>query len=132
MLASKYLPCRFFTLKHSSSIFFEGGTIGKRVEWNHDEELFQRWRDGMTGMPLVDANMRELKETGLEYYPLTCHTMLDVCSGMNYCLNLISQSSTLELGMRHCRLHEQQRAAKRGQLPGAGPEHRLAQGGRLV
>jgi deoxyribodipyrimidine photolyase len=27
-------------------------------------QAFQRWKDGTTGLPLVDANMRELKETG--------------------------------------------------------------------
>lgn len=58
-------PCRFFTQKHGSSIFFEGGIIGKKQQWNDDEELFLRWRDGKTGMPLIDANMRELKETGM-------------------------------------------------------------------
>lgn len=55
---------RFFMIKHGSRIFSEGGIIGKKQEWNYDEELFQRWRDGKTGVPLVDANMRELKETG--------------------------------------------------------------------
>lgn len=56
--------CRFFTLKHGSRIFFESGTSGKRLPWSYDEALFERWRDGKTGMPLVDANMREIKQTG--------------------------------------------------------------------
>ena len=34
------------------------------MPWSHDEQLFERWQDGKTGMPLVDANMRELKQTG--------------------------------------------------------------------
>ena len=34
------------------------------MPWSHDEQLFERWRLGKTGMPLVDANMRELKQTG--------------------------------------------------------------------
>ena len=29
-------------------------------------QAFQRWKDGTTGLPLVDANMRELKETGAQ------------------------------------------------------------------
>jgi len=61
---SEAVACRFFTLKHGSAIFLEGGTTGQRKRWNPDEQLFQRWKDGKTGMPLVDANMRELKETG--------------------------------------------------------------------
>jgi deoxyribodipyrimidine photo-lyase len=51
-------------VKHGSRIFHKHGTAGKRVEWVRDEALFERWRDGKTGMPLVDANMRELKLTG--------------------------------------------------------------------
>ena len=34
------------------------------IEWENDESLFQKWCDGMTGYPLVDAGMRELNETG--------------------------------------------------------------------
>ena len=28
-------------------------------------QAFQRWKDGRTGLPLVDANMRELAQTGM-------------------------------------------------------------------
>lgn len=34
------------------------------VHWSKDPELLQRWKEGRTGMPLVDANMRELAATG--------------------------------------------------------------------
>jgi deoxyribodipyrimidine photo-lyase len=34
------------------------------IEWENDESLFQKWCDGMTGYPMVDAGMRELNETG--------------------------------------------------------------------
>lgn len=34
------------------------------LEWNDDEEAFSRWADGTTGFPIVDAGMRELRETG--------------------------------------------------------------------
>jgi deoxyribodipyrimidine photo-lyase len=34
------------------------------IEWQNDEVLYQKWCDGMTGYPLVDAGMRELNETG--------------------------------------------------------------------
>ncbi len=36
----------------------------ERVEWRYDEEDFQKWCDGMTGYPIVDAGMRELNATG--------------------------------------------------------------------
>ncbi len=60
-------------MKHGTRIFFESGTSGKKLPWSYDEQLFKRWRDGKTGMPLVDANMREIKQTGR---PLSAFTML--------------------------------------------------------
>lgn len=35
-----------------------------RLTWHHDESGFQKWCDGLTGYPIVDAGMRELNETG--------------------------------------------------------------------
>jgi deoxyribodipyrimidine photo-lyase len=35
-----------------------------RIIWENNEELFQKWIDGRTGFPVVDAGMRELKATG--------------------------------------------------------------------
>ncbi len=34
------------------------------IEWHDNEKLFQAWCDGKTGIPLVDAAMRQLKQTG--------------------------------------------------------------------
>ena len=55
---------RFYGCKHGNRIFFAGGIIGQAQSWNPDGEAWRRWREGQTGMPLVDANMRELKATG--------------------------------------------------------------------
>lgn len=35
-----------------------------RIRWEYKEEHFQRWCNGTTGYPLVDAGMRELNTTG--------------------------------------------------------------------
>jgi len=35
-----------------------------RIPWLNDPEDFQRWQEGRTGFPLVDAGMRELSATG--------------------------------------------------------------------
>jgi len=35
-----------------------------KVEWLNDEGLFQKWCEGKTGYPIVDAGMRELNTTG--------------------------------------------------------------------
>ncbi|MEO8171948.1 MAG: deoxyribodipyrimidine photo-lyase [Sediminibacterium sp.] len=35
-----------------------------RIDWRNNEDEFQKWCDGMTGYPIVDAGMRELNATG--------------------------------------------------------------------
>lgn len=35
-----------------------------RIPWRNNEEEFQRWCEGKTGYPIVDAGMRELNATG--------------------------------------------------------------------
>ena len=34
------------------------------IEWRHDEVSFEKWCNGQTGYPIVDAGMRELNATG--------------------------------------------------------------------
>lgn len=34
------------------------------IQWSNNEDLFQKWCDGKTGYPFVDAGMRELNATG--------------------------------------------------------------------
>ena len=56
-----------------------------RVRWRRDERAFRRWQAGLTGVPLVDAGMRELRATGFMHnLPrmivgsyLTKHLLLD-------------------------------------------------------
>ncbi|KYG75361.1 cryptochrome/photolyase family protein [Roseivirga echinicomitans] len=35
-----------------------------QIPWRHDEAGFQKWCDGVTGYPIVDAGMRQLNKTG--------------------------------------------------------------------
>jgi hypothetical protein len=56
--------CRFYAAKQGNRIFHSGGPAGLRLPWSSDAELWERWAEGRTGMPLVDANMRELQQTG--------------------------------------------------------------------
>jgi deoxyribodipyrimidine photo-lyase len=35
-----------------------------RVRWRDDREAFDAWREGRTGVPIVDAGMRQLKQEG--------------------------------------------------------------------
>ena len=43
---------------------FLGGIMRKKIKWNTDPSALQKWCEGKTGVPYVDANMRELLLTG--------------------------------------------------------------------
>jgi deoxyribodipyrimidine photo-lyase len=36
----------------------------EKIEWSYDKDDFERWKNGQTGYPMVDAGMRELNATG--------------------------------------------------------------------
>lgn len=56
---------RLIAKKHQNSIFYEEGPKDADIpSWSNDLGLFQKWADGETGIPFIDANMRELKRTG--------------------------------------------------------------------
>jgi deoxyribodipyrimidine photo-lyase len=35
-----------------------------KIRWNNDVSNFERWKEGQTGYPVVDAAMRQLRQTG--------------------------------------------------------------------
>ena len=55
---------RFICAKHGVRIFRRSGLQGVEIAWKQDWDRFDLWREGRTGFPLVDANMRELAATG--------------------------------------------------------------------
>ncbi|NJK47649.1 DASH family cryptochrome [Candidatus Gracilibacteria bacterium] len=55
---------RFIGAKHGNKIFYLSGLQGLDILWKEDWKRFQLWQEGMTGYPLVDANMREIAATG--------------------------------------------------------------------
>jgi deoxyribodipyrimidine photo-lyase len=55
---------RFAMKKHKQKFFRLGGIQGKKVPSARDEDAIRRWTEGCTGVPFVDANMRELRATG--------------------------------------------------------------------
>lgn len=55
---------RFYAAKHGRKIFMEGGPIESYQTWINDPQMLARWKSGTLGVPLVDANMRELAATG--------------------------------------------------------------------
>lgn len=56
---------RLMAKKFVNKIFLKGGTLGRaRMDLSDDLELFKKWAEGKTGIPFIDANMRELALTG--------------------------------------------------------------------
>ena len=57
---------QFQFAKHGAAFFGPQGIRGDAAgkDWDHDHEAFERWAAGETGVPFVDANMRELNATG--------------------------------------------------------------------
>jgi len=55
---------RIICKKHGDKVFQVGGIRNQMDSWSRDRDQFERWIEGKTGVPFVDANMRELKETG--------------------------------------------------------------------
>jgi deoxyribodipyrimidine photo-lyase len=63
-----------------------------QIVWNNDDKDFQRWCNGDTGYPLVDAGMRELNSTGFMHNRvrmvtagfLTKHLLVDWRWGERY------------------------------------------------
>lgn len=74
---------KFFALKHRNKIFFAGGTIDSDKRWGYDPRHVAAWKEGRTGFPLVDANMRELAETGF----MSNRGRQNVCSFLAHDMN---------------------------------------------
>ncbi|MFC0178808.1 deoxyribodipyrimidine photo-lyase [Thorsellia kenyensis] len=56
----KHLIVAFpFLCKHQPMIEWT-----KNIEWRNDMSLFDAWKEGKTGYPIVDAAMRQLNQTG--------------------------------------------------------------------
>ncbi|WP_410767147.1 DASH family cryptochrome [Haloferax sp. DFSO60] len=56
---------QFQFAKHGARFFHRGGIRNRTdIDWRADDVQFERWAAGRTGIPFVDANMRELNETG--------------------------------------------------------------------
>jgi len=54
----------YVTWAAGDRLFHPGGIIGNDIDWTYHDESFERWANGTTGIPFVDANMRELNRTG--------------------------------------------------------------------
>ncbi len=56
---------RLLAKKHGSNFFnFNGILNDSKVISSNNLNLFEKWANGLTGIPFIDANMRELNSTG--------------------------------------------------------------------
>ncbi|XP_077410083.1 cryptochrome DASH isoform X1 [Vanacampus margaritifer] len=55
---------KFVALKYGNRLFQVKGLQDKTIPWKTDMTLFNAWKEGRTGVPFVDANMKELAMTG--------------------------------------------------------------------
>jgi len=55
---------RFQMMKYKNLFFRKGGIRNKKIDFSSDKLLFERWMNGQTEEPFVNANMIELNETG--------------------------------------------------------------------
>ena len=55
---------RFVCMKFGNKVFHEKGIMNKPTNLKQNRNIFEKWRLGETGVPLIDANMKELLETG--------------------------------------------------------------------
>lgn len=54
----------FKGMKFGDEIFKTKGYKYKNVDFENDPEKFKKWCNGTTGIPFIDAHMRQLNETG--------------------------------------------------------------------
>ena len=55
---------KFISLKHGNKIFKTDGIRAKQYSWKSDPKVFDSWKNGTTPEPFVNANMKELFQTG--------------------------------------------------------------------
>ncbi len=55
---------RFVAKKYGNRLFQYGGIRNQNIALKNDRRLFEQWKEGKTGLAFIDANMKELKNTG--------------------------------------------------------------------
>lgn len=55
----------------------------EHIEWSQDQQAFERWKQGRTGFPIVDAGMRQLNTTGSMHNRLRMITASYLCKDLH-------------------------------------------------
>jgi len=57
----------YYNIAYNRPDLFDGNSFREsydRIVWEDDNKMFNKWKNGTTGYPIVDAGMRELNQTG--------------------------------------------------------------------
>ena len=55
---------KYVSMQHKDKFFSKSGIYGNPKDWSNNKELINRWINGETNEPFVNANMKELSQTG--------------------------------------------------------------------
>jgi len=55
---------QYLGMKHGNRMFFPSGIKDKEQDWKEEPLLFDKWRKAETGIPFLDAHMRQMNQTG--------------------------------------------------------------------
>ena len=55
---------KYVSMQHKDKFFSKSGIYGNSKDWSNNKELINRWINGETNEPFVNANMKELSQTG--------------------------------------------------------------------
>ena len=55
---------KYVSMQHKDKFFSKSGIYGDSKDWSNNKELINRWINGETNEPFVNANMKELSQTG--------------------------------------------------------------------
>lgn len=55
---------RLMAKKYGDRIFYASGIYGHKISIKRNKEVFNQWKSGNTGVPIIDAAMNQLNQTG--------------------------------------------------------------------
>ena len=55
---------KYVSMQHKDKFFSKSGIYGNSKDWSNNKELINRWINGETNEPFINANMKELSQTG--------------------------------------------------------------------
>ena len=55
---------KYVSMQHKDKFFSKSGIYGNSKDWSNNRELMNSWINGETNEPFVNANMKELSQTG--------------------------------------------------------------------